>query len=86
MEILGNLNPQKVVDDIITLAGEKTPVLLCFESPAHSGKWCHRGLTAAWLQQTLGLCVFEYGHEAEGCGWRHPKLPPEFRRSTQQSA
>lgn len=86
MEILSQLDPKKVVDDIIALAGDKTPVLLCFESPTHLEKWCHRGLTAAWLHQTLGLSVFEYGHEHEGCGWSHPKLPPEFRRTNDSSA
>lgn len=31
-------------------------------------------MVSAWLQQTIGLDVPEYGREAEGCGLNHPKL------------
>ena len=79
-EILNRLCPQRVVVDLIRIAAGKTPVLLCWEPPAHPFKWCHRGLASAWLADELGLEVREYGHENEGCGWAHPGLPPEFRR------
>jgi hypothetical protein len=35
---------------------------------------------SAWLSDTLGLEVVEVGHEQLGCGWRHPKLPVDWRR------
>lgn len=79
MEILGKLDPQKVVDDLVRLADGKTPVLLCWEL-THSDDWCHRGLAAARLHDELGLEVKEYNRQNEGCGWCHPKLAPEFRR------
>ena len=77
---LAQLCPQRVILDLIRIADGKIPALLCWESPAHSSEWCHRGLVAAWLHDELGLEVKEFGHEDEGWGWAHPKLPPEFRR------
>jgi hypothetical protein len=78
--MLGQLNSQEVVDDLIRLAGDKTPALLCWEPPTHSAEWCHRGLVSAWLSDELELQVREYGQEEHGFGWCHPKLPPEIRR------
>ena len=78
--LLDQLCPQRVVLDLVRIADGKTPVLLCWEPPGHPSKWCHRGLAAAWLHDELGLRVCEYGHEAEGWGWAHPLLPPEFRQ------
>jgi hypothetical protein len=78
--ILGRLNPQQVVTDLVRLADGKIPALLCWEPPSRSSQWCHRGLAAAWLHDELGLQIKEFGHEGEGWGWAHPKLPPEFRR------
>ena len=43
-------------------------------APTTGDNWCHRGLVAAWLKDTLALDVFEVGQEAEGAGWAHPKL------------
>ncbi len=81
-EILGKLDPHKVVGDLARIADGKTPALLCFEGPRPGKNWCHRGLISAWLYDRLGLEVFEWGQEKEGCGWSHPKLPPAFRRAS----
>ena len=34
-----------------------------------------------FFKDTLGLEVFEVGHEHEGCGSEHPKLHPSFRKN-----
>ena len=58
----------------------KDAALLCYEDPGKPADWCHRGQVSAWFKDTLGIDVFEYGHEAEGCGHSHPKLFSELRR------
>lgn len=50
-EILSNLNPQKVLEDL----GEDA-VLLCWEG---ANDFCHRRVVAEWLQEKLGLEVKE---------------------------
>lgn len=77
--LLDQLCPQRVVANLIRISDGKTPVLVCWEPPACPSKWCHRGLLSAWLHDELSLQVVEYGHENEGWGWAHPKLPPEMR-------
>jgi hypothetical protein len=79
-EVLGPLDPEKVVADLQRLAGDKVPALLCFEGPEPHQSWCHRGLVSAWLKDTLDLDVFEFGQERYGCGWQHPKLDPSLRK------
>jgi hypothetical protein len=49
------------------------PTLLCSEAPAPNEAWCHRALVSAWLFDELGLEAREFGHEALGFGWQHPK-------------
>lgn len=78
-EVLARLNPQTTVDELQKLAGDRIPTLLCYEKPTDN-QWCHRGMVSVWLKETLGLDVYEYGLEHEGCGWSHPKLPGEFRQ------
>ncbi len=74
---LAALDPKRVVSDIAALAeGKQMAALLCFEPAEPGPKWCHRGLVSQWLAETLGLDVHEWGREADGCGCRHPKLPP----------
>jgi hypothetical protein len=80
MAQLADLDPERVLAELNTLAAGKTPALLCFEPPPPDPRWCHRGWVAGWLKDTLDLDVFEYGHEDEGAGWSHPKLPPFLRR------
>jgi hypothetical protein len=77
---LENLDPTKVVEDLQKIAGGRPPVLLCFEPPEPDAHWCHRGFVSAWLHDTLGIEVYEFGQESEGFGWAHPKIPPEFRK------
>jgi len=55
-EILRPLDPQKVHDDLHSLAGGAVPILLCFESP---GEFCHRRLAADWLESGLGIKIPE---------------------------
>lgn len=50
-EILSKLDPQNIYDMF------KNNVLLCYESP---GKFCHRRIVAAWLQENLGVIVDEW--------------------------
>jgi hypothetical protein len=81
MADLAKLDPARVLAELDALADGRKPALLCFEPPDPDSHWCHRGYVSAWLADTLGLEVFEVGQEAHGCGWAHPKLPPEYRRA-----
>lgn len=61
-EILEALDPETVVSQIEALAGDKTPVLCCFEAAAkinEGSTWCHRSIAAAWLEARLGIKVEE---------------------------
>lgn len=80
MAQLAEMDPEHVMAELSKLAEGRTPALLCFEPPPPDDRWCHRGLVAGWLKDTVDLDVFEYGHEDEGAGWRHPKLPLSLRR------
>jgi hypothetical protein len=82
---LARLDPHEVLSDLLELAGECVPVMVCFEPPQAGSKWCHRGLISAWFGDEIGLEVFEYGLWHEGAGWRHPKLHPSFRQLPQPS-
>jgi hypothetical protein len=64
-ELLGRLDPERVVRDLLELDPGKVPVLLCFESPggiAEGACWCHRHLVAQWLEDRLGILVEEVAH------------------------
>lgn len=79
-EQLAQLDPTRVVNDLETLCNGNIPALLCFERPnSDPNDWCHRGLVSAWLKDTLGLEIPEFGMEDYGTGWSHPKLPAQFR-------
>lgn len=58
-EILAPLDPQKVWDDLHTLADRHEPVLLCHEHLRKSGEWCHRRMAAEWFEDKLGVAVPE---------------------------
>ena len=45
-EVLGKYTPQGVKKMIKTVAGNKTPVLICFEK---SNAFCHRHILRVWL-------------------------------------
>jgi hypothetical protein len=77
-DVLGKLDAQQVVDELLALADGKIPVLPCFESPT-SQAWCHRALVSVWLWEKLGLEVPELGGGQDGCGLDHPKLCAEAR-------
>jgi hypothetical protein len=62
---LAALEASQVVARILEIAGDRTPVLCCYEPPDPSAAWCHRSLISAWLHDELGLEVCEYG---QGCG------------------
>ena len=51
-DVLGKLDPVKAAAELGSDA-----VLLCWEAP---GKFCHRRLVAAWLEEALGIEVPEY--------------------------
>jgi hypothetical protein len=79
-EILAPLDPQTTVDELMTMADGRVPVLLCWEPPEPGDDYCHRGLVAAWLARALKMTVCELGQESEGCGHSHPKLPRSLRK------
>ncbi len=80
-EILAPLDPTKVVEELRDMAGDRIPVLLCWEPAAPGEQWCHRSIVSAWLYDHLGLEVYEYGQEKEGFGWSHPKLHPTWLKA-----
>src|SRR5262245_51630381 len=77
-DVLGRLHAHQVVRELLDLADGRIAVLCCFEH-THSPAWCHRGIVSAWLQAQVGLDVYEFGREADGCGLDHPKLCTEAR-------
>jgi hypothetical protein len=78
-QILADLDPVAVVADLADLAEGGVAVLVCFEPPPPSRKWCHRSLVSAWLADSLDMAVPELNHEALGYGWDHP-LGPTSRK------
>ena len=79
--LLEQLDPATTLAELSALADGGIPALLCFERPPLDPSWCHRALVSAWLYDTVGISIFEFGHELAGAGWLHPKLPPVFRKS-----
>src|SRR6185295_2627300 len=63
-QTLAALDPHKVLAELVDVAAGRIAALLCFERPPPNPDWCHRGLVSAWLADTLGLDVPEFGHEA----------------------
>lgn len=52
-EILSNLNPQKVVNDLYQLSNGNDIVLLCYDKP---NAFCHRHLVSKWLNDNRFEC------------------------------
>lgn len=77
-EGLRHLDPQETVEQIEKLANGKDAALLCYEKP-DDDQYCHRAYISVWLFEALGIEVFEYGLEDQGCAWKHPKLPDQYR-------
>lgn len=84
-ENLSRLDPRRIVAKIEDLSAGKDAALLCYEAPHKDADWCHRGYISAWLSDTLKLDVFEHGLEERGAGWRHPKIPAQYRLPPQQA-
>jgi len=53
--VLSKLDPQNVLNEIITLFGDDA-TLLCFEDP---GEFCHRRIVADWIEKGTGVNVPE---------------------------
>lgn len=60
-EVLGPLDPEKVLKDLEDRSEEGRAVLLCFErAPLHENNWCHRSMVASWITDTTGVPVSEW--------------------------
>jgi hypothetical protein len=80
MAQIAELDARVVLAKIHELGAGRDVALLCYEAPHDASAWCHRGHVAGWLYDHAGIAVYEFGLEAAGCGWSHPKLlPPQFR-------
>jgi len=78
VEILAPLDPRAVAAALIKRAGGEIPVMCCHQLVG-TGGWCHRAMAAAWLSESLGRPVPEFGHETLP-QWQHPLLPSVVRR------
>ncbi|RUV37441.1 hypothetical protein [Mesorhizobium sp. M7A.F.Ca.MR.148.00.0.0] len=78
-DALARLDPGRIVAKMEDLSAGKDCALLCYEAPTDN-QYCHRAYISVWLKDRLGLEVFEYGLEAQGCAWQHPKLPAQYRQ------
>jgi hypothetical protein len=78
-EILGPLDPVKVAEQLLELAGGRVPTLCCFERVG-GPQWCHRSLAARWLSDGLGVPVPELGYEGLTQD-QHPLRPPPTRQT-----
>lgn len=52
-EVLSQLDPNKVVEDLYKLSGGKDVALICYEIPSD---FCHRHLVAKWLSEHGHSC------------------------------
>lgn len=75
-EVLGVLDADCVLQDLVRIGNGAPVALLCFERCGTSDGWCHRALVSRWFEREVGLSIFEYGFEELGCGARHPMLAP----------
>lgn len=77
-EILDQLDPHAVAEQLADLTRGAIPVLCCFERVG-GPDWCHRALAAQWLAEALGEPVPEFGYETLSQA-EHPLMAPELRR------
>ena len=54
-EQLHRLDAAAIVAKLARLGEDNDVCLLCWEAPDPSAPWCHRALTAGWLNEQLGL-------------------------------
>ncbi|MBM2293765.1 hypothetical protein JQX09_17690 [Sulfitobacter pseudonitzschiae] len=60
-EVLDQLDPHQVLEDIKLLANGHPPVLLCFEvTPLTQTNFCHRTMAGEWLAEKTGVTVTEW--------------------------
>lgn len=59
-EILSKLNPNEVKAELESMGNGKPVAMLCFERPQD---FCHRHLVAAWLNESCGTNITEFGVE-----------------------
>ena len=59
-EILAPLDPRQVLDELLRLAGDKVPVLCCFER-VDGGQWCHLAPDWRIVRQRLAAAVAVHG-------------------------
>jgi hypothetical protein len=78
-EILDQLDPHAALAELQAIAGDKVPVLVCYERVG-GGQWCHRALVAEWFREEIGLTVPELGYEDLGQAG-HPLMAEELRRA-----
>lgn len=57
-DVLGVLNPERVIADIERISNGKDVALLCYEKPED---FCHRHLFAQWITEQTGVEVNEWG-------------------------
>jgi len=57
-EILNNLNPKQVINELAQISNGKDIVLCCHEK---QGDFCHRRLVAEWLEKSENIKVKELG-------------------------
>ena len=63
-QILEQLNPQVVWDELHAMANGYEPILYCYEKPPFDDKnYCHRRFVAEWFMEKLGVDVPEIGFE-----------------------
>jgi hypothetical protein len=56
MKQLNGMNAHKVIADLRALTNSDDTIMLCWEQP---GVFCHRRITAFWLERELGIVVPE---------------------------
>jgi len=84
--ILAGLDPKLTWYEIKAIAGDKTPVLCCYESAPSiqaGTTYCHRHMAAQWLEQTMGITIQEIGAPDNFDRWAMARkegiTPPSYR-------
>lgn len=83
-EILAKLDPKAVAEQLAQMAGNRVPVMVCYERPDDGTAWCHRAMAAEWFAEALGRVVPEFGFETLPQHY-HPLMPAPLRRPIPQT-